>query len=59
MNLNILRTRRAFKVKQKAFFIIFKAFLVAKICLIPESEPLRMDLLVPLTEGERPIGPPP
>ena len=33
-NLNILRTERDFKVKQKAFFIIFKGLSVAKNCLI-------------------------
>ena len=38
-NLNILRTKRAFKVKQKTFFIIFKRLLVAKNCLRPESAP--------------------
>ena len=39
-NLNILRTKRAFKVKQKAFFIIFKELSVAKNCLRPESTSL-------------------
>ena len=39
-NLNILRTKRTFKVKQKAFFIIFKGLSVAKNCLRPESAPL-------------------
>ena len=37
-----MRTKRAFDVKQKAFFIIFKWFLVAKISLRPESAPLKM-----------------
>ena len=31
-NLNILRTKRDFKVKQKAFFITFKTLSVAKNC---------------------------
>ena len=39
-NLKILRTKRAFKVKEKAFFIIFKGLSVAKNCLRPESVPL-------------------
>ena len=33
--------KRAFKVKQKAFFIIFKELSVAKNYLRPESAPLR------------------
>ena len=33
--------KRAFKVKQKAFFIFLKEFSVAKNCLRPESAPLR------------------
>ena len=40
-NLNILRTKKAFKVKLKACFIIFKGLSVAKNCLRPESAPLR------------------
>ena len=32
--------KRAFKVKQKAFFIIFKGISFAKYCLRPESVPL-------------------
>ena len=32
-NINILRTKRAFKVKWRAFSIIFKGLLVAKNCL--------------------------
>ena len=39
-NLNILRLKRAFDVKLKVFFIIFKRFSVAKHCLRPESAPL-------------------
>ena len=39
-NLNILKRKRAFKVKLKAFFIIFKGLSVAKNCLSPESAPL-------------------
>ena len=38
---NILRTKRAFKVKQKAFFIIFKGVLVAKNGIRPESATLK------------------
>ena len=34
---NIFRMKRAFKVKQKPFFIIFKRFSVAKSCLRLES----------------------
>ena len=30
-NLNILRTKRAFQMKQKAFFIIFKGFSIKQI----------------------------
>ena len=41
-NLNILRTRRAFKMKQKAFFIIFKKLSIAKSCLRLKSAPLNM-----------------
>ena len=39
-NLNILRTKGAFEVKLKAFFIIFKGLWVAKNCFRPESVPL-------------------
>ena len=39
--LNISRTKRAFEVKQKAFFIIFKGLSVAKNRLRPESAPLK------------------
>ena len=38
-NLNILRKKRSFKVKKRAFLIIFKRFSVAKNCLRPESAP--------------------
>ena len=41
-DLDILRTKRAFKVKQTAFFNIFKGLSVAKNCLIPESVPLNI-----------------
>ena len=34
------KLRRAFEVKLKAFFIIFKGLSVAKICLRPENAPL-------------------
>ena len=36
-NLNILRTRRAFKMKQKAFFNNFQELSVAKSCLRPAT----------------------
>ena len=39
-NLNILRTKRCFKVKQKAFFIIFKGLPCAKNGLRTENGPL-------------------
>ena len=38
-NLNILRTKKAFEVKQKSFFTIFKGLSVAKNCLRTESAP--------------------
>ena len=40
-NLNILRTKVAFKVKQKMFLIIFKGPSVARNCLRPGSGPLK------------------
>ena len=40
-NLNILRTKRAFKTKRKAFFINFKGIFVGRNCLRTESAPLR------------------
>ena len=40
INLKIFGTKSAFKIKQKAFFIIFKELLVAGICSIPESATL-------------------
>ena len=39
--LNILRTKRSFKVNWKAFFIIFKGLLVTKNRLKTDSAPLR------------------
>ena len=39
-NLNILRTKRAFEVKQIAFLIVFKGLSITKNCLIPEKAPL-------------------
>ena len=39
-SLKILRTERAFKVKKKAFFIIYKGLSAAKNCLRPESASL-------------------
>ena len=47
-NLNILRTKRAFEVKSKAFFIIFKWFSVAKNCRRPESASLKLTRLLRL-----------
>ena len=44
-NLNILKTRRAFKVKQKAFSIIFKGLSVAINYHRPESAPLIIDVV--------------
>ena len=41
-NLSILRTKRAFEVKWKAFFIIFKGFSAAKNCLRFKSAPLNL-----------------
>ena len=41
-NLNMLRTKRDFKGKQKAFLIILKGFAVAKSCLRPKSVPIGM-----------------
>ena len=38
-NLNILRTKRAFKVKQKVFFIIFKGLSVAENNIRSEGAP--------------------
>ena len=37
LNLNIFRTKRTFKIKQKAFFIVFKGVSVVRNCLRPES----------------------
>ena len=39
-DLNILRTEKAFLMKQKAFFISFQGLSVAKNCLRPETAPL-------------------
>ena len=44
-NLNILRTKRAFEVKQKVFFIIFKGLSIAKNCLRPKSAPIILRFL--------------
>ena len=35
-----MKTKRAFQVKQKAFFIIVKGFSVVKSCFRPKSAPL-------------------
>ena len=35
--------KRAFKMKQKTFFINFQGFSVAKTCLRPETRPLKED----------------
>ena len=35
-----MRTKQAFKVKEKAFFIVLKGLSNAKNCLRPEREPL-------------------
>ena len=39
-NLNTLRMKRALKVKEKVFFLVFKGLPFAKKCLRRESEPL-------------------
>ena len=44
-NLNIVRTKGAFQVKLKAFFIIFKGLSVAKNCPRPESAPLIVQMV--------------
>ena len=36
-NLNVLRTKKYFKVEEKVFFIIFKGLSVAENCVRPES----------------------
>ena len=41
-NWNISRTKRAFKVKWKVFFMIFKGLSVARNCLRSENPPLRI-----------------
>ena len=41
-NLNILRTKRAFAVRWKAFFITCKGLTVAKNYIWPESAPLNV-----------------
>ena len=44
----MLRTKKAFEVKLKAFLIIFKGRSIAKNCLRPESATLsRYELLLP------------
>ena len=44
-NVNILRKKGAFVVKQKAFFIIFKGLSVAKNCIRPERGPFLIILV--------------
>ena len=39
-----MRTKRAFEVKEKSFFIIFKELSVAKNCLRPESASLQLPI---------------
>ena len=51
-NLDILRTKTAFELKQKAFFIIFKGLSVAKDCVRPESAPLKKIKLKNVKETE-------
>ena len=43
-DLNISRTKRPFKMKQKSIFIIFKGGPVAINCLKPESASLKQDM---------------
>ena len=38
--LNIMKTKMAFKMKQKSFFIIFEALSADKNCVRPEGVPL-------------------
>ena len=55
-NLNILRTKRAFKVKQKVFFIIFKGLSAAKNCLRRECVSLKLNLLHNVPNNYYPIN---
>ena len=50
-NLDILRTKSAFDVKQKAFFFIFKGFSAAKNGLKLESAPLNFRYRVSFEQG--------
>ena len=50
-NLSILRTKRAFEMKWKAFFIIFKGFSVAKNCPRFKSAPLNLAVQFWLNEA--------
>ena len=45
-NLNILRTKRAYKMTQKVFSIIFKGISVARNCLRSGSPPFKVVILV-------------
>ena len=46
-----MRTKRAFKVKEKALFIIFKGLSGSKNCLRPEGAPLKIQIqLVPIKQ---------
>ena len=44
--LNILRTKRAFELKQKTSFIIFKGLLAGKNYLRPESMPCSLNSVI-------------
>ena len=48
--------KKAFEVKQKAFFIIFKGLSVAKNCLRPVRAPLKIDSAPFLLAGPECFG---
>ena len=52
-NLNILRTKRALEVKQKAFLISFAGLLIAKNFLRPESAPLSLATIFNISDQRR------
>ena len=41
-NVNISRTKRAFNMKLKVFFVLFKGFSIVRNCLRPDSRPLTL-----------------
>ena len=50
-NINISKTRKAFKIKRKTFVIIFKGLSVVRNCLRPESGPIIHEFLYFRTIG--------